>query len=303
MNLQKIKLAIKEFAYRHNYDIKTVDQFEVRNDLEMYNRLYGEEAVKERRFYNIGASFFRHEAWTNIDKESEWYELATKDNCHRISLDLLDLKAFPIESNSAKVIYTSHTMEHITNEAVQKTLSESYRVLVEGGILRIVVPDARVNFEAYKKRDCDQFNWINLLNLPHNMKKLGIRKPFNKTNLEEIFLWTIAGSVCEAINEDCEKLSMKEIKKAFKEMKLEDALDFFTSKCVLEIHKKRPEFHMNWFTEEKLKGMLKKAGFEVVYKSQYLQSKSPVLRNKYYFDQTLPEQSLYMEAKKEAEKE
>ena len=134
INKQKIKLMIKELAYKHNYDIKTVDQFEIRNDLRTYDKLYGEKAVKERRFYNIGAGCFRHDAWTNIDKESEWYETATRNNPNMITLDLFDSKPFPIKSETAKVIYSSHLIEHITNEATQKMLSESYRIL--GIVLR-----------------------------------------------------------------------------------------------------------------------------------------------------------------------
>ena len=118
-------------------------------------------------------------------------------------------------------------------------------------------------------------------------------------SLEEIFLGEIASSVTESCTEgSVERMTTEEIRKTFQEKKLEDALDYCTNKCQIEAHRKNPGFHMNWFTEEKLAKMLKETGFKTVYKSQYLQSYCPVLRNKYYFDQTVPEVSLYMEAKK-----
>jgi len=47
------------------------------------------------------------------------------------------VKELPIENDSAEVVYSSHTVEHITDEAAQKMFNESYRILKKGGILRI----------------------------------------------------------------------------------------------------------------------------------------------------------------------
>jgi len=41
---------------------------------------------------------------------------------------------------------------------------------------------------------------------------------------------------------------------------------------------------------------MKNAGFQNVYKSGYAQSKSPILRNTNYFDNTHPQISVYIEA-------
>ena len=43
-------------------------------DLEMYLQLFGEQAVREKAFYNIGAAGFYHPAWRNVDKLSDWYD-------------------------------------------------------------------------------------------------------------------------------------------------------------------------------------------------------------------------------------
>ena len=44
--------------------------------------------------------------------------------------------------------------------------------------------------------------------------------------------------------------------------------------------------------------MLRLAGFENVYKSAYMQSRSPVLRDPRFFDNTHPDYSVYVEAVK-----
>ena len=58
------------------------------------------------------------------------------------------------------------------------------------------------------------------------------------------------------------------------------------------------ENHINWFTEEKILRMLSKAGFKKIYSSRKWQSKKDILRNKYLFDCTVPEMSLYIECEK-----
>ncbi|MBL0342401.1 MAG: hypothetical protein IPP71_16735 [Bacteroidetes bacterium] len=89
-----------------------------------------------------------------------------------------------------------------------------------------------------------------------------------------------------------------ELERLFRELPYEEALNYCTSLCSIEIQKKYPYFHMNWFNEKKLTQMLKQAGFKTVRRSAYLQSEVPVLRNQKYFDSTLPQISIYMEAVK-----
>ena len=48
---------------------------------------------------------------------------------------------FPWESGSARVVYSSHTLEHLTREDGRRFLAECARVLAPGGVCRIVVPD------------------------------------------------------------------------------------------------------------------------------------------------------------------
>jgi predicted SAM-dependent methyltransferase len=56
---------------------------------------------------------------------------------------------FPWADGSVDIVYSSHTVEHMTRAQGQQFLSECVRVLKPGGILRIVVPDLRAIVDRY----------------------------------------------------------------------------------------------------------------------------------------------------------
>ena len=58
-------------------------------------------------------------------------------------------KRLPFQSDTADVIYSSHTLEHLYLEEAKRLLTECFRVLRPGGILRIVVPCLRVAVQEY----------------------------------------------------------------------------------------------------------------------------------------------------------
>ncbi|MEB3180401.1 MAG: methyltransferase domain-containing protein [Nostocaceae cyanobacterium] len=63
---------------------------------------------------------------------------------------LYDLtKKFPWADNTVDVIYSSHTLEHLSKTQGLHFLSECYRVLKPNGIVRIVVPDLRAYVDKY----------------------------------------------------------------------------------------------------------------------------------------------------------
>jgi predicted SAM-dependent methyltransferase len=66
----------------------------------------------------------------------------------------------PIESSKAKIFYTSHTIEHIKEDAVQVLFNEVYRCLEDGGVFRITTgPDAETDFRALLNNDQEWFYW------------------------------------------------------------------------------------------------------------------------------------------------
>jgi len=57
-------------------------------------------------------------------------------------LRVLDIrKGLPYKDNSLLYVYSSHCFEHLYREQAMRFLQECYRVLKEGGVLRLAVPD------------------------------------------------------------------------------------------------------------------------------------------------------------------
>ena len=57
-------------------------------------------------------------------------------------IKLVDIgRRFPLTDSSVKYIYCSHVLEHFHPWRVEKILKECFRVLQNGGVMRIVIPD------------------------------------------------------------------------------------------------------------------------------------------------------------------
>jgi SAM-dependent methyltransferase len=62
----------------------------------------------------------------------------------------------PWEDETIEVVFASHVFEHISHYWIEKTLSEINRVMIPGGILRILTPDLEVLCRAYLNRDMEK---------------------------------------------------------------------------------------------------------------------------------------------------
>lgn len=100
--------------------------------------------------------------WLNIDASSHvwlrWLPLpllrlalrgtevptASAETLKSESFVFHDLRyGIPLPDNSACAIYTSHMLEHLPDAVAQRILNEAHRVLIDGGILRVVVPEVQ----------------------------------------------------------------------------------------------------------------------------------------------------------------
>lgn len=263
----KLQNKIRKWLYKRNVITLLNEQV----SLKRYESEFGKDSVSQKRFYNIGAGAFLHPAWTNVDTYSDHY----KANKIDIDWDITKRKRMPVSSGSANIVYSSHTIEHIDDESASHMFKESFRILKKGGIIRITCPDQELALKAYIRND-HLFFYFNPKNKIFPMELLflerffPIRKGARFTNSDMKFLRI--------------QFLRKDISKGYK--KIYERFDKSSA----------PEKHRNWWTYDKLHNHLKKAGFQIVYRSAYGQSASPVLRDTYYFDSTHPKISLYMEA-------
>ena len=276
-----------------SYNRKMNDFYEV-----LYNRLYPTNALENRAFVNIGPGNFRHKYWTNVDKGYEgetWGE--ARGNRYKtfinINWDAYEHQAIDIESNSVELVYSSHCIEHMWNEDANFLFSEVARILKPGGVLRLVVPDASLSVEAYKRGD-----WAYLA---HYYWRKGKRSDFesyadigmNRSAfyfLDQFSLLTTEENGLYFKPSEC-----KAYVESFTD--LYEMLENASEKSDLDLNKRLGK-HVNWFNYEKLETMLKKHPFTNILRSGYGQSLAPVLRDTRIFDKTDPEMSLFVDVVK-----
>jgi predicted SAM-dependent methyltransferase len=82
------------------------------------------------KLLNIGCGHNYHPDWINLDLYNSKFV-----KYHDIK------KSLPFAGETIDAVYHSHVLEHITKAEGKKFITDCYRVLKPGGILRVVVPD------------------------------------------------------------------------------------------------------------------------------------------------------------------
>lgn len=79
--------------------------------------------------------------------------------CRRHDIQWADAtRRVPLDDGSVDVVYASHMLEHLDRDEAESFLREVRRILVKGGVVRIVVPDIRLKVSAYLEHgDADAF--------------------------------------------------------------------------------------------------------------------------------------------------
>lgn len=291
---------VKEFIAKminlSGYSLSKIDRRPKDNDeILKYLKYYPDNSIKNKFFYNFGAGTFRHVCWKNIDFASEWYS-ESQVGSDMINYDLFSLNKLPIENDCAELVYTSHTVEHINDEASQNMFNEIYRILKPGGIFRLTTPDIDLYYLAMVNKNKDFYWWKELFSSCEVMLRTNIDK-YNEYSIAQWFLFSFASHVSKISKHDMTyKFNDDEIYKIFDDNEFASALNIFTSVCTVEAQKQYPGYHMNWWNFDKAKRMLADSGFETIYKSGYTQSLSIVMRDAYFFDKQDVNESLYVEA-------
>jgi len=106
----------------------------------------------------LAAGAFYHPYWHNLDTPNDFYASSQRGHLH-IEHDLTSRQPLPFDTDSLKVVYISHVVEHISDEDVQYCFAEVYRCLQSGGFFRITCPDIDLEYDAYCRGDLTVWMW------------------------------------------------------------------------------------------------------------------------------------------------
>ena len=92
--------------------------------------------------------------WAKVKGSNEWFCIDIDPNrATREPSGVLDFnvnfKKIPLKDNSCDAIYASHTFEHINPGVMPLVFNECFRVLKNGGCLRIIIPDPIKSIKHY----------------------------------------------------------------------------------------------------------------------------------------------------------
>lgn len=231
------------------------------------------------KFANLGAGgHFYHSRWTCFD----FYRgFSNQIMPNRKSIDFTKTKRL---HEKYHLMYSSHVFEHIPRNNLESFCNLIYEGLVPGGTVRIQVPDAKAIYNAYKIKNYEFFE-IYDSKLPKNFS--------DDWKMEYLLLFLIA----TARTEDSFDLDYyKKIRSNSQSMDMIKFLDWLLDG--VKENASDGQQHVNWFSYEKLKSTLEKAGFSEVYLSGFSQSRHAPMKQIPLFDSWLPNISLYVEAKK-----
>ena len=111
------------------------------------SRFRGKKGLK----VNIGPGPNARDHWVNVD-------IVARDG---INLVHDCRKSLPFDDDSVTCIFMEHVLEHIDyTEEVPHFVSEAYRVLEKGGVIRIIVPDLEKYLRAYCEDDWESLKLI-----------------------------------------------------------------------------------------------------------------------------------------------
>jgi predicted SAM-dependent methyltransferase len=101
---------------------------------------------------HVGCGQIKLAGWINLDIEKE---NGIADIAWNAS------QGFPfLENNSCSVIYNEHFLEHLAIEQATIFLSDCYRILKSGGVLRIAMPSLEYVVKKYHSEDWQNQDWL-----------------------------------------------------------------------------------------------------------------------------------------------
>ena len=122
--------------------------------------------------YALGAWLFKIPGFKFINKKLKLFNLTWSDNVFIHNL----CRKLPWADNSVDVIYSSHTLEHLSKEEGLNLLRECYRVLNPNGTIRIVVPDLKCIVDSYQQEKIAADEVLDSLKVGYSSRRDGFWK-------------------------------------------------------------------------------------------------------------------------------
>jgi len=79
-------------------------------------------------------------SWLSVDIEPEWGDIV---------VNFQDFKSLPLEDESCRCVYGSHVFEHMSIFKTPLIFKEIHRVLIKGGVFRLILPDVEKSIREY----------------------------------------------------------------------------------------------------------------------------------------------------------
>jgi ubiquinone/menaquinone biosynthesis C-methylase UbiE len=227
-------------------------------------------SLEKKQYLNIGAGpLWRHREMASLDYSSE----------SEISHDLNKKNKLPFSDNRFLGIYSSHCLEHLIQSQVKWYFVDFKRILKDGGVLRITLPNIELYFDAYDNKDLAFFNWIRNKGAYSN----------------DSWLRLLVRSFAEPV---VDKFSDDQIYDLYKNLSRNDFLNFFSAEVdvIKDERFLHPNAHKSWWSPKKLSKALMEAGFSQVNIQERRSSSCILFSRDTRLNNNGPHMSLYIEA-------
>ena len=179
---------------------------------------------------NIGSSSCHLDGWLNLEYDESYWKKhsfsgerisskATRD-MPDVFGDGADLSQF--SDNTFDEIRASHVLEHISQNRTVQTLKEWNRVLVPGGVARVIVPDTFFCIDKLLNKDDNKEWWDGQINDKALYIESELKKPFeieDEAFMHLLFLngHHLCGFTPDLLKLYMEKAGFKDIERCDKE--------------------------------------------------------------------------------------
>ena len=249
--------------------------------LDAYAARFGERAVRDRSFVNIGAGRgWTHPAWRAVALDT-----ARPSSDDYLVINLRGAPRLPMADDSVKLVYSSHCLEHLDDASGAAVLAEAFRVLEPGGLIRLVLPDAALALKAWRNGDREFWEALDA-EFHHGA---------SPTQCFLSFFAHPCSMLCPTTPHHY--LADHEVEDLFARLPADQAMDACVARYPADLWLPAGP-HLTWYDAPKLRRALADAGFVAITDSAFGQSEEPVLRDLLHFDFTSPELSCHVEARK-----